>query len=120
MASMNKDYSQRITDLENLMKTRISEQRVNTAISHLESEVQSQLKTQNESLQVQIETSFAECKTTVDNVVIFADQRHNDVKREMKKVHDQAEQMAYIKDFTELTTNFVSLKGNLESDLDLI
>ena len=56
----------------------------------------------------------------MDNVVIFADQRHNDVKREMKKVHDQAEQMAYIKDFTELTTNFVSLKGNLESDLDLI
>ena len=53
-------------------------------------------------------------------MVIFADQRHNDVKREMKKVHDKAEEMAYMKDFADLNQNFVSLKANLESDLDQI
>ena len=38
----------------------------------------------------------------------------------MKKVHDKAEEMAYIKDVADLNQNFVSLKANLESDLDQI
>ena len=55
------------------MKTRISEQRVNSAMAHIQHEVQDKLKDHRESLQVQIETSFAECKTICDNMVIFAD-----------------------------------------------
>ena len=65
-----------------------------------------------------LEDLAGETKTKIDNITVFTDSRQKDNKREIAKVYEMADGMVEQKEFKELSNNYISLKANLESDLD--
>ena len=118
VTDIKKETSWKIPDLENLLKSRISETKAYALVKELEGSLTAKVDQQHDRMLERLFSSFKECTTKVDTAVEFTDHRYNDTKRELLRVSTIAEAAVEKVRFAELHLEVRGLKSMVESEMD--
>lgn len=88
---IRKETTWKIPDLEKLLWSRISEQKVEAMVDQVDKKVTAELENQSERLLERLQASYKECMQKVENTVTFTSNRNSDLRREMTQLIEKME-----------------------------
>lgn len=120
VSEIKKETVWRIPELENLVKTRITEQKAHTLVSELDRKFETEMKQKEDRMLERLYNSFKECSSKVETAVEFTDDRYADTKRELMRLQSKVDNAVEKVKFAELNLEVRSMRKGFEEEIDVV